>query len=894
MSESRAPEPRTPRERLAELDTVLEARYWRREQVFSLLAERTALIDALLRELWQSTLTGSELALYAVGGYGRGEMLPKSDLDVLIVGTDPRAHAEPVEAFVHALFDLGLDVGHSVRAVGELRQLARSDQTVATNLFDRRPLVVNGEIAAAIDDALDPRRVWPSDAYYRAKLDEQRRRHARFANTDYELEPNIKESPGGLRDLQTAMWVFQRHFGTADPAALEAPHILTRQERDWLINGRRYLLWVRYGLHLVAGRKEDRLQFEHQRTLARQLGYVDTNARLGVERFMQGYYRHVLTLREVNDIMLQAFDEQILKRRGRDERLAINDRFQLRNGYMEAVSEQVFAEHPSALLELFVLLANRPDVAGVRANTIRAIRANLHLIDDAFRRDDRNTALFLNLLRSPHSVVTQLTRMRRYGVLGRYLPEFGQVVGQMQHDLFHIYTVDQHTMEVIRNMRRFRLRSAERKHPIAAHCVRAITKIELLYIAGLFHDIGKGRGGDHSTLGAHDVVVFCQRHGLSKSDTVLVEWLVQEHLLMSATAQRKDIYDPDVIHAFAQEVKSERRLNYLYALTVADINATNPTLWNNWRATLLRQLYLETKRALRRGLESPLDRDESISETQSWALSRLQEPRGKAQLKALDRVAIEGAWAVLGEDFFLRHTPREVAEITEVIARHDLADGALVFTRASAPQPGEAASTSLFAYLWDRPGIFATLVTLIDRADLSIYDARLVTSDDGRCCNQFVILDEDGNAIDPTRRNQLSDRLRSALNGETPLAGTRSKRLSRRARQLTRPTEVRIENEPQSDSSTLRIIASDRPGLLAIIGQLLAELRINITTARITTLGDRVEDSFDIQATDGEPIVDPQHIYEIENHMRQELDRSVGATPQNGLNGVNGMNGMNG
>lgn len=863
----------TPKQRLAYADSRLEARYWARESVLTLLAERTAQIDALLRELWQLHLKETDLALYAVGGYGRGEMLPHSDIDVLIVGHDPYSAAEDIEPFVQALFDLGLDVGHSVRALREIRAQARDDQTVATALFDRRPLVVNGSVAQALDQALDPSRVWSAADYYRAKLEEQRNRHAQYANADYGLEPNIKESPGGLRDLQTAMWVFQRHYGTSDPEALEAQQILTRQERDWLINGRRYLLWIRYGLHLVAGRKEDRLQFEHQRTLARRLGYVDTDAKLGVERFMQLYYRHVLTLREVNDIMLQVFDEQLLPTRGRARIEPINERFQLRNNYLEACDEAIFEAAPSTLLELFVLLAGRPGVAGVRANTIRAIRAHLHLIDDSFRSDPKNTELFLTLLRSSRSVVTQLTRMRRYGVLGRYIPEFGRIVGQMQHDLFHVYTVDAHTMEVLRNMRRFRLRSARQSNPVAAHCVRAITKIELLYIAGLFHDIGKGRGGDHSVLGAADAIEFCRRHGLNDSDTRLVAWLVEQHLTMSATAQRKDIYDPQVILEFAQMVKSERRLNYLYALTVADINGTNPTLWNNWRATLMRQLYLETKRALRRGLESPLDRAESVAETQSWARARLN-----AQDDPLADAAIDFVWHVLGDEFFLRHTPREVAEITEALARHDPDAGALVLVRPGTPQPGEADTNSLVVYLNDRPGTFATLVTLLDREQLSVYEAKVFTSDDGRCCNEFVVLDRDGQpVVDPDRWSRVAEKLRQALDAGDPVTASR-RRLSRRARQLTRPTEVSITTEPGASVSTITIIASDRSGLLATIGQLLAEVGIGIRGARITTLGDRVEDSFDIQNADGLPVTDPESVYQLENHLRQELDRSVGAS----------------
>ena len=379
------------------------------------------------------------------------------------------------------------------------------------------------------------------------------------------------------------------------------------------IDGRRFLWWVRYGLHLLAGRKEDRLQFEYQRALAQRLGFADTRAKLGVERFMNLYYQHVLALREVNDIVLQYFDESILRSREkpvhRTHQRTLSDPQQL---HRNRLRQRVRSMHPSALLEIFVIMANRRDISGVRAQTIRAIRDQLHLIDEEFRNNPDITRLFLELLKAPYTLVSQLTRMRRYGVLGRYLPEYGQIIGQMQHDLFHIYTVDAHTMMVIRNMRRFHYRASEEQFPVACHCVRNLPKIELLYIAGLYHDIGKGRGGDHSELGARDVAAFCARHGLNEDDTDLVAWLVEKHLFMSSIAQRRDIYDPDVILEFAGEVKSERRLNYLYALTVADITATNPTLWNSWRASLLRHLYNETRKTLRRGLESPIDRQATV------------------------------------------------------------------------------------------------------------------------------------------------------------------------------------------------------------------------------------------------------------------------------------------
>ena len=492
---------------------------------------------------------------------------------------------------MQSLWDLGCEIGHSVRTVRECRRESAADIATATAMFERRLLTGDQKIIASLDRVMAARRLWPSAQFFAAKRDEQIERHANYDNVEYGLEPNIKASPGGLRDQHTVFWIVRREYGTTETAQLREQGVLTQQEETWLIEGKRFLSWVRYGLHLIAGRKEDRLQFEYQRELAQRFGYADTDAKRGVEGFMQLYYRHVLALREVNDIVLQTFEETIVQGRRRPRMEAINERFRLRNKYIETTGPEVFPTAPSAMFEMFVIMANRREIAGVRASTIREIRQNLAAINDQFRRDPKVCELFLELLRAPHTLVSQLTRMRRYGLLSAYLPEFGKIVGQMQHDLFHIYTVDAHTMTLIGNLRRFRYRKAEETYPVAHQCVLNVPKVELLYIAGLYHDIGKGRGGDHSELGAVDAAQFCERHGLSDEDTDLVCWLVRSHLLMSSTAQRKDIHDPDVIADFGSGVKSLERLDYLYALTAADITATNPTLWNSWRASLLRQLY---------------------------------------------------------------------------------------------------------------------------------------------------------------------------------------------------------------------------------------------------------------------------------------------------------------
>jgi len=859
------------RDHLARHNTEQADRYWSRHNIDDLLSDRCAFFDSLITDVWRQHLpekAAGELCLLAVGGYGRGELFPQSDIDLLIIGKCPHRYAAEIAAFLHVLYDLNLEVGHSVRRLAECRQLARDDITIATAMFERRVLAGSEKLAAKLTRILQSARFWPAERFFRAKRDEQLDRHRQFDNVDYGLEPNIKSSPGGLRDLQTVLWVCLRQFETAEPKALEQFGTLSQQERVWLEDGRRFLWWVRFGLHLVAERKEDRLQFEYQRALAERLGFADTDAKRGVERFMNHYYRHVLALREVNDIVLQYFDESILRSRERTRLETINPRFQIRNDYLETTHPEVFHETPSALLEMFVIMANRRDISGVRAATIRSIRDHLHLIDEQFRANPANAKLFIDLLKAPYTLVTQLTRMRRYGVLGRYLPEYGQIVGQMQHDLFHIYTVDAHTMMVIRNMRRFHYRSSEEKYPVACHCVRNLPKIELLYIAGLYHDIGKGRGGDHSTLGAADVRSFCVRHQLDDDDTDLVAWLVEQHLLMSSIAQRQDIYDPDVILSFAAEVKSERRLHYLYALTVADINATNPTLWNDWRASLLRTLFNETRKALRRGLESPLDRQASIRACQSAAREKLLE-------SGITEADIDRIWQVPGDAFFLHHTPRQVAMVSRKMLEHDDPDEPLVLVLDRRGQIRKESAAEILIVTADRPHLFVGCVTALNRLGLSVVDANVHTAENRQCLNSFMVLEQSGKTPSARRRGELAEKFIRELAdvGTNPEAVTRH--VPRQLKQLPTITEVTLENREDEDFSRLTVIAADRPGLLAAIGTIFADLNVGVRLARIATLGERVEDVFAIVDDAGQAIVDEERIYLLENAIRQRLDSEL-------------------
>ena len=852
------------RRRIAQADRALADDFWAGADIDALVAERGRFIDAFLAEIWQHWFEHNDnLALLAVGGYGRGELHPHSDIDLLILAKKPSAVQDEIAAFVRLLWDLKLDIGHSVRTLADCKREAARDVVVYTTMMERRRLAGSHLLTAKLDKVLARKSIWPRKRFFRAKQQEQDQRHRQYDHVDYDLEPNLKGSPGGLRDIQTILWITQHDHRSRDLDELVAAGFLTPLEAQWLAEGRRFIWRVRFGLHLIAKRKEDRLLFDYQRELARRFGYRDTDAQLGVEQFMHDYYRHVLLLREVNDILLQHFDEAILRAGERPKIERVNERFHIHNHYIEASHDNVFKTRPASIMEMFVVMANRNDIAGVRASTIRLVRNHLHLIDDAFRNDSEVTAYFMDLLRAPYTVVSQLTRMRRYGVLGRYIPEFGQVVGQMQHDLFHIYTVDAHTMMVIRQMRRLLFRSATEKFPLAARVAHKLPKIELLYVAGLFHDIGKGRGGDHSDLGAADVVRFCRRHGLSEEDTTLVEWLVRAHLTMSATAQRQDIHDPDVVREFARRVGNETRLDYLYALTVADINATNPTLWNGWRATLLGQLYQNTRQQLQEGLDALRERAAACRESAIRALAR----------HGIDADRARALWDDPDDDFFVHHSPEQVVAITQAIDGHDIDAGPLVTVLEVADEASAEGATEVFLYGRDRDGLFADSVRAIDSANLRVAAARIATSVSGTCFNSYIVLGIDGAPVADGKRTALAQSLTRAMHGDSDAQTLRH--VSRQLKQFVMPTEVALATDPGARTSTLRVVASDRPGLLATLGGLFEELDISVRRARITTLGERVEDVFEITNRAQHPITHPGLTHAVTETIRSTLDAEI-------------------
>ncbi|MGI9247432.1 MAG: [protein-PII] uridylyltransferase, partial [Woeseiaceae bacterium] len=816
---------------LAAANDDLKARFRAGDSVVDLVHARATIIDDMLIKLWRGDVESSGAALIAVGGYGRGELHPYSDVDVMVLLPDqlPPGAEDALSAFVTSLWDVGLEIGHSVRTIAQCFEEASADLTVATTLMEARRLAGPAALFEAMQAIVAPDKMWPSAEFFEEKRKEQIVRHHRYHDTAYNLEPNVKGSPGGLRDIQMIGWVAKRHFGAATLAELVDHKFLSPGQLKRLEDGQTFLWRIRFGLHILTGRREDRLLFDHQIKLAELLGYEDATYTLAVEQLMQRYYRTVMELSRLNEMLLQLFEEAILM----DPNAApepLNERFQIKNGFLQTVHDHVFTDDPSALLELFLVLQQNPELHGVSAYTIGLIKRNLHLIDDEFRQNPRNHRLFLSILRAPEGVTHELRRMNLYGVLGLYIPSFGRIVGRMQYDLFHAYTVDEHTLFVVSNLRRFALPRFNHEFPLCSEIMQSLDQPEIAYLSGLFHDIAKGRGGDHSELGAVDARAFCLEHGLSKYKAGIVAWLVKHHLILSTTAQKKDIGDPDVISEFASIVGDPLHLDYLYLLTVADVRGTDPKLWNSWKAQLFSDLYELTRRAMRRGLENPIDREQLILEKQTKARESLH-ANGLSD-KRIDRV-----WRLMNPNYFLRHRSAEIAWHTEWLADSDTnSDVGLVDVRRR--EDGDGVEAALYTPRAKRT--FAHATAVLDELGMTIMDARIVPLEKGYSIDSFVFMELDDRVeIDEARMIKIRRSLTRVLTAYDDNAVTVTRVLPRQARMFTTRATVDFSPSTSSNNNVLEIVAADRPGLLSQIGQVFIEQGVDIEAAKIMTIGER-------------------------------------------------------
>ncbi len=825
----------------------IKQRFEAEEPVDGLVRLSALIVDAILSALWHSSAPDliDVVAYVAVGGYGRGELHPSSDVDILLLVPDALSveSESALSSFVTDLWDLGLEIGHSVRTVEQCAQESASDISVATALMEARLVSGPEALFAAMEAAVAADKIWPSADFFRAKLVEQRARHRRYDDTAYKLEPNVKGSPGGLRDIQMIGWVAKRQFGGRTLDELVQHKFLTPGQLRILLDGQAFLWRVRFALHLLTGRKEDRILFDHQTRLATILGYEDASYTLGVEQMMQRYYRTVMELSRLNEMLLQLFEEVILLNPAAKPE-TLNARFQVKNGYLQTTNSNVFRDSPSALLELFVLLQAH-DLKGVSAYTIGLIKRNLYLIDEEFRQNPRNHRLFLDILRAPEGVTHELRRMNLYGVLGLYIPAFGRIVGRMQYDLFHAYTVDEHTLFVVSNLRRFALTRFDHEFPHCSPLMQSFEKPEIVYLAGLFHDIAKGRGGDHSKLGATDAESFCLEHGLSQYDARIVAWLVRHHLALSMTAQKKDISDPDVINEFAALVGDNTHLDFLYVLTIADVRGTNPELWNSWKATLFRDLYELTSRALRRGLENPIDREQLIAETQASAMKALN-------VKGVEHKQIDKVWGQITEDYFLRCRAEQIAWHTEVLADSDMrSEHGLVEVRRRPNGDG----LEILLYTPRSKRTFAHATGLLDQLGFTIVDARIVPLDNAYSLDSYVVLELDQRIdTDDARIAKIRRSLTKVLTTTDDNAVKVTRAQSRQAKVFRTKPSVVCSQESGGRRTIVELVVGDRPGLLGRVGNLFIEKHIDIDTAKILTVGERAEDVFYVTDEDGQAL----------------------------------------
>jgi [protein-PII] uridylyltransferase len=826
------------RKELKEQQVKLEELFLKDKNPTSLLKKHTKLIDSLLQKVWCENGLSEDVSLIAVGGYGRKELFPYSDIDLLILVPEHVSDAQnqAIEEMVGILWDLGLNIGHSVRSMQECIQEAAEDISIQTNLLEARlicgPKATFANFYIAINQQMN------GDQFLSRKLTEQKNRHAKFNDTAYKLEPNIKESPGGLRDLHVILWIAQSQGLGNTWTELEKNGIISSEELTSIKKHERNLNTLRIRLHYLAKRREDRLLFDFQNELAANLGLINTDRKRASEQLMQSYYRSVRFITLINEILIKSFVNTCLP--GELDSV-INDDFIAQNKLLEMASPDLFQVKPSAILECFLLLQQHTELEGFSPVLLRQLQNATNLITKEFRQSAANQRIFLNILKEKNGVHHSISRMNRYGVLGKYIPAFGKIIGQMQHDLFHVYTVDAHTINVLANLRRFSKHELEHEFPLCSEIFVAFEKPYLLYLAAIFHDIAKGRGGDHSALGKVDAKRFCQLHQMPDEDTELVTWLVEMHLQLSKVAQKSDLSDPAIIEQFAKLVKNERRLTALYLLTVADVRGTSPNVWNAWKARLLENLFLETRQILN---NQSFSVQEAIKDRQRKASTKLSK-------YGLSQSAYTDFWNEVGEAYFSRYSSNEIAWQTRLLIPHVYSEKPIV--RAHLSREGDGIEVMI--YTKNQQDIFARICNFFDRLGYNIGQAKIYTTNHNYALNNFIVLDQSTTEISYSGllkyiEDNLYDKILSTTPLETPIKG----RINRQVKHMPIKTEVVFDALPDSKHLMVDIVAGDRPGLLACIAFIFIDSDVIVHNAKINTLGNRAEDTFLISEIDENPL----------------------------------------
>ncbi len=792
----------------------------------ALKAHALAVDDVLIQQWHKHGLHQTQISLLAVGGYARFELFPHSDVDILLLHNGVDVASIPgIESFLSEAWDLGFEVGHSMRSVEECITEAEADVTVATSLLERRYIVG----ALGNTHALDQRwqQAFDVEHFVKAKRFEQQQRYARYEDTAYNLEPNVKESPGGLRDVQVVLWLARAINGTSTLDAMVGQGFLNRRECDALTRAYAQVKFLRARLHLVANRREDRLVFELQNSMAQSLGVVASGGLRVSEVLMKRYYQSARELRLFNDILIDA----LTSNRNAPKVALAGTPFASCDGKLDLTTRG------SNLSSLEILKAFRLQYQDrayssftpeLRRAIVRSVQA---FADDTFDTDACRS-LCVDFLRSGHGVYHALKAMNELGVLGKLVPPWQRIIGQMQHDLFHVYTVDQHILMVLRNMRRFADPAHSHEYPLCSELMQDFPQRELLYLACIFHDIAKGRGGDHSQLGMQDANTYCQQLGLLPEHVELVAWLVEHHLTMSSFAQKRDISDPAVVNEFAQLVGTEKRLLALYLLTVADIRGTSPKVWNNWKARLLEQLFRATRRVFTASGET------SVFDALA---DRLVEARRLLALYAIDVDRAEKFWRSLDSVYLQRHSADEIAwHARNLFFRLDT-DKPVVRTRLMPSGEG----LQIMVYVKDRAELFARTMNVLARLNFSVLDARVHTSKTGYAIDTFTVVNPSSASLAYRDVRQLLEHaITEALTQTSLLTTTQLGKATRQQRHFPIAPTIEITGDEQGQRFVLEIVAADRTGLLARIAEVLSNRSVAIQTARINTLGARAEDVF--------------------------------------------------
>ncbi|WP_282166887.1 bifunctional uridylyltransferase/uridylyl-removing protein GlnD [Shewanella japonica] len=831
---------------LIEFNQRLLEQFTAKQPITDLVQQRCQFVDALLLDSWQKFgLDQAFICLIAVGGYGRGELHPHSDIDLLLLSQSDETSQQAKDAisqFITYLWDSGLEIGHSVRTIADTLSQGAQDITIATNLLEARLLMGDNRLYDELYDAIRQPDFWPSQTFFLGKKEEQDLRHEK-ANA-FDLEPNIKSCPGGLRDIQTIAWVAMRHFDAASLQDLVEHDFLTPVELTELLECRDFLWQLRFALHMTSGRNENRLLFDLQRQVATAMGYEDAT-QLAVEQMMKRYYRTVRRVMELNEMLLQLFKRATLNQTTSLTIYPINNQFQRRGRYIEVLDESVFENQPEQILNLFLQVARNSNIQRIYAPTLRLLRQARRKLTGPLQDNPECRKYFMAILKHPRGIAA-LSLMHKHGILSSYLPAWRKIEGQMQFDLFHAYTVDEHTHRLLLNIDRFAQADQKDEFPLGAILINQLPKKGLLVLGAIFHDIAKGRGGDHSKLGATDALDFCKLHGLSDHDGRLVAWLVENHLVMSVTAQRRDISDPDVVATFADRVQDAVHLSYLYCLTVADICATNHKAWNNWKGSLLRDLYFSTQRVLSRGKEKPIDVADRVLEIQQKAQKELLR-------RGLKQKSINELWLRFKDDYFLRHQPNQVSWHTEALLKHDKQKPLVLISKHTTRGGSE-----LFVYAKDKPKLFATVMTVLDNKNINVHDANVMTSNDDYALDTFVILEQDGEPITQLSRIQsIKKSLEKALASQKPKP-PKFRKMARIMKPFNVRTQVSFLPGAKHDTSMMELIALDSPGLLAKVGDVLYRCDTTLLSAKITTIGERAEDFFILQTSDGQALNEEQ------------------------------------